>query len=416
MLDQPFFSRKQLNLIIVACVLAILWLSNSSSDETPAVIESRTLASVPLYIQRTELPISTNQHAEQGQQQPGVHTSLSFALPQDTPADHLDARLALRWLQQQLNAAAQTQQTTQPIHLSAQADRLIIRIPHLKVTDARTRLLFNTFSQLPDVPRWQAAQQRLLAERYLDEGEMSQAERWLTQQLRPYSYRPPRDFSAWRDFYQQLFSRAQLHLAVLGEPDEDWLDSLQQQLQTLSSGQRWADNPARKPIPQQRDFELEQVNQPAYIAQLGRILPGLSAPDFPQFQAALAEIKRSAEELGIACQWQLSGPQSQLRLAAYSEQAITPEQLLGRLHSLIEQRSNGELDTLISGLIDNIEAADDSLEQQWRLLENLAFYQLPTDFQRQQLHTLKQLDADTLRRRSLALLEPGAYLQAQEHP
>lgn len=419
MFTKPLFSRRQLNIIIFVTALAIVLLSASGRREDLPVIERHQLGEVSLYALADDSD--------------GQRLRLSFALPAQYPGDGLAVQVLKQLLLEPLGHLPQRPEWRQwqaRLGAAIQPDRLQIDLALAADADPGPLLdaLLQRLQQPIDAASWRQAQQQQQARRYLDSQSQSSAESLMRAWLAPRAPAAELRFAPWQAFRQQLLSRSQLTLSLMGADVEEHLVSLRRSLQALPLGTRWPTEPTPSAARQPSLAEPSATREPApsqsqslagpgaYRLLLGRHTAGRRNDQFANELLAIQVIQNSARTLNIDSHWTPLAEQGLLRLTASGAAPIVAEQLLQQLRQQASASGDEGLDSSRQTLIDRVYQQRQDPSLQFDQLETIAFYRLPVDYLERFVNQLEQLSLPALRDRILTLLDPRQFYRILEGP
>ena len=405
MFDKPLFSSKQLNIIIIVTLIAIVLLTASGNRPDLPELNVEQILQVPTYW--------TENSSEDE-----LILSFSFALPKARMGNHPDTRLLFNLLRSDLNKLSKHPDTVDSqteISLRSMADRLQItlKIPEPKENVATVlNLLFPHLMGSLDPNQWQQERIKQYARSYLDNqstnSSLLQLQQWLQGSL------PTKmsNYSAWQQFRQQLMSRSQLRIAILSPNPEMTLKQLQDSLSLLPLNVTWQQESPTSYSLQQRT--ISTLNN--YQLWMARHTVGKDSKGFMDELVALKQLRELAEALNITASFTPLATRSQLLLHLNTTEVISAQSVIERLQMRLLQTDNKTLDTTKQKMIDRLHENSQNSSLLIEQLEAIAFYQLPVNYLQQLNTRIQQLDADELRQQVEALLDPQMYHWILEEP
>ena len=352
---KPLFSRRQLNLIIIVCVAAIALLS---LDPNPwPELQRQQLHNVSVTY--------TNSPDQQSRLQ------LSFALP--NPG--IDAEPAAKLLAELLHLRFQSHDGLSSWQLSLQPDRLTLIQPSIAPSAQQDRQLQQLVELLtrPFEPAIiDEAIRRAQARRHLNRNQPNLREQADTL-LRNPQHQSPADPTAMNQLQQQLFSRAQLRIALLGQEPVQQLAALNALIEPLPPGQPWPS------VSEPFDANAPALQRTANIAL--QSLPGRQQPEFGQallLSRILAELSpvTITQISGAEHSWRLWDLQLETNATARSRLDAT----LSAIQQRIAQQKDWELRHHADQLREQLQHRTEASDTLMPLLDTIAFYQLPLDY------------------------------------
>ncbi|MEH6473782.1 MAG: hypothetical protein V7752_21380 [Halopseudomonas sp.] len=389
----PLFSRRQLNIIIVITAMIIALLSIPS--EPWPQIQRLSLQQVPLsYIVDDDRPFELR---------------LSFALPK-TALLPVEPALALRQLlDHRAGATFSTRLSSDRLTISISAPSSTALAQHLQQLP---RLLLEPFERTAIA----SSVKQHLAQRHINRQQRSavqQADAWLRHHQPPplSATSGPITEDVINLLQQQLFSRSQLRLSLIGPQPETITAELSAMLEQFDIGKSWGQD-ATSPT-------ADQARVTEQLAPVAALQP-LAGRQSAGFAEALL-LSRMLAQLAPEATLQLH-PGAKVSWLIWIEPNRTdtsPTWLATQL-KLIRHRLNTMKDW-------ELERAADDLRQQLehRLLqpqaiadqlEVIAFYQLPVDYLPQFDATIAALTRAEIRQQLLALLQPERFSYPISNP
>ncbi len=398
MFDKPLFSRRQLSLIMLITVIAIVLLTASGQRPALPEIQQQQQHGVPVYWLEKDTESS--------------HLSLDFALPKDTRGDSTAVRLVQQLLLDSLRQ--NVQQPSVAIKLNSHSDRLQITLtaPAGQSLAAVLPPVFKQLQSAVNTEKWHKLRQKQQAQQYLDtqsaDPGWSQMHSW----LRPPQSKYHSDYTRWSNFREQLFSRSQLSVALMAEDTETLLSALQEPLSSMPSGLERRD-PVPITLPPQRQ-QLSTLGE--YQLLLGRHTSGRAASDFAQQLLAVRQLQKLAGALHIYSEWRPLGHDSELILRASSPSVIDTTALLDAITTRLAKIPDEELDSNRAKTIDHLYQRLENPNQLFEQLQAIAFYQLPVNYLDSFVSQIDQLSSSGLRQRIGDLLHSEHYHQISLQP
>lgn len=320
--NKPFFSRTQLNIIMVVVTVAILVLTSGESEVSYPTLQRSELSGAPLYW--TE--------AKGG----NIDIRFSFALPDDSPEPV--RQLVYEQLREQLIDNSAALAPAMPLARDF-PDRFIVGLRVAAQEDLPPAIdaLVSLLSAPVAVERWHERWQQLRARRYLEgrRDEVFGDDSLATQA---------------RQLYQQLFSRRLLSLSLTG-PYPKLEPAIAASIARLPAGSPW---PAVLPL-----------------ATPGTLrLPGRRSAEFPVTRLAVEILQRIGESQNLSIDWRTRAEYSELRTANPTDSLLAQ----------LKQIDSGSLETAKSELLDRFHRRLDGPNSWPEQLETIAFYRLPLDY------------------------------------
>lgn len=384
---KPFFSRKQLNWLIIVLVAVIALLSLTDPGERWPQLQRQQLNGVDVV-----WPLNSPH-------QPAM-ARLVLALPPHLSADSPLTVALTELLEEQL--------TVPPIDGLIQLHRLPDRVRLTLTLDNKQSLptLLQRLRERPSPERLQRAQRRLTAALRLVSSSGNAAlwpplpEITLTGAITT----PPLAL-----IYDNWLSRAQLRIALNRSLDQDLRDQLQG-LEALASGTPWS--AALPPLPAEQTIQRATSS---YQTALLTELPGRQADDYDDQLLALLWLQPIAEASGLRMDWQPRAAGSRIGLFDQRAQPVTADNLLADLQRRVEQRGPVDekwLQRLERRLRNRLGQPLTYLD----LLETIVSYQLPLDSLTRFAATIAAADGQQIQARAVALLDRSAYHVQQVIP
>ncbi|WP_207060692.1 hypothetical protein [Motiliproteus sp. SC1-56] len=357
--DKPLFSRRQLNILMVAVTLAIALLANLDDDSG-----SRSAAEVPT--ERAEVAGVPVYWSSRHRQQPS--TLINLALPAEAKPQRLYAVL------QELTGRLPAE-----VKALRYPDRWTVLLPGAADLASTLSALA---APLPD-NEWQTRLERQRTQRYLQGALPAQA---LTET-------GGNAAAQAANLHRRLLSRAQLSLSLSGTELNP--ASLEQALMRLPAGEPW---PARSEMPEERGP--------------GLALPGRHSPDYPE-TALTARLLTILAEDRAAVEFIPGGLHSRLRirpLQGSSDSAF--KTLRQRLETAPERQLEGLQQQFLSDLQARLEDPEGFAYQQGVQ----AFYRLPLDYWPGFVARIEALSASALTQRALDWLDRAEQSESTDDP
>ncbi|OMH39663.1 hypothetical protein [Motiliproteus sp. MSK22-1] len=410
MFDKPLFNRKQLNIIIIVTLIAIVLLTASGNRPLLPELSLRQIHQVPVY------------WAENGNDD-SLFLSFSFALPPTRMGDHPDTRLLFNQLHKSLNQLSQLPDIANnqaEIALRSLADRLQITLKIPNPVDEASRnnvssiftLLFSHLQNSLDPSQWQQEQKKQSARSYLDNQSTSSSLLQLQQWLRDSVAVEISNYRTWQNFKHQLLSRSQLRIAMLSPDPDVILKQLQDTLPLLPLSDSW-----QPTIP--TNYSLQQRTTSTlgnYHLWMARHTAGKESPAFMDQLVALRQIRELATALNINSDLTTLAARSQLLLHLNTSDTITAQSVMERLQLRLLQTDNKTLNETRQKMIDSLHENSQNPSLLFEQLESIAFYQLPVDYLQQLDSRLELLSHEELRKQINSLLDLQMYHWILETP
>lgn len=352
MFNKPWFSRKQLNIIILVTTLAIALLSMTGPKKLP------TAQLEPL--NGTQMVYMTEKGSSQ-------YLRLSFLLPPGQHASEFAPQLLFRVLQEQL----QQQVSLLPLRARLQHDRIQVDLitSEPPSQQAVTELL-EALAQTGSDPLWLHTAQELQARRYLAQQSNPSPLNQLSPLIGLNQRSQENAVYLWQDFHRQVINRHNLHLSYLGPDIKPWRELLAQGLQLLPTAPHKQQSADQWPQPQR----LNRAPQ-GYQTLMLRQTDGKADREFALQLLSIQLINRllPAETLH---DWVTAGNHGYWLLASQSTEANT---LLLQLQSAIGEFSDRQFQDLQQQTLDQLQQIPENPEALLNQLESINLYQLPLD-------------------------------------
>lgn len=406
--NMPFFSRRQLNLIIAICAVVIALLS-IPTDSWP-LIERQ---------QRQQVEVTAIAEPAGSSQPSALQLRLIFALPKPSLQPKPAAQILHQLLQARLTAAADLSANLRP-------DRLTLQIALSNNTTSQLQPIANLLQQPFAATTVEQAIKRWRAQRYIGRNQRSaeaMALEAIDQQLRHPSlsseeqaaipFDADLSVAVINQLQRQLFHPRQLRISLIGRE----IDAISNEISALASQldqQQPAINQAIDPADAIRPAQTPHINavyqtltgrQQADFATtllLSRILQQLNPTDKVRLYPSA-----TASQLLWLPQHSVTTTEPKQPQTSDSWLTEAIEQSLQQLAAIKDWELERFADQLREQLENRLQQPDTLADQ----LEVIAFYRLPVDYLPQFDATIAALDGAQLRQQLLQLLQPQRFRQ-----
>lgn len=384
MLAKPFFSRKQLSIIIVVTTLAIAVLSTTGPSPLPT-IEKTEVAGKPVFFIDKNDPIG--------------RLRLSFRLPNHGHSSQFQPQLMYQMITERLKQQSiSPADGWPPISLNLQHDRLQLQInaDEPPPEEQLTKLIQWLSDDMPS-DQWNSAAQRLQASRYIQQQSnpnvFTQIAPLIGIELRPESA------DIYHYYQQKLINRSQLSISYVGPDADEWVLAISAMIEALPQERSFLDKPFLWPYPTQKSHQPK-----GYDAILARKTDGYV--DGATIEQSAIYLIQSILDTKQRSSWQAQGTEGLLLMTSRYE---TAETLLKSLERRIVALAPKDIQSRIDQSIDALEMIMDNHEQLLDRVERVAFYNLPLDYLPKLANELNSLDITAVQTKASELLTPEAF-------
>lgn len=386
MFDKPWFTRKQLNIIILVTTLVIALLSMTGPDHVLPRFSQQTIAG-------KDLILADNTDGLQ-------HLRFTFALTPNEQSSALQPQLLFQLLSQRLSQLPITPQDGwPPIALRLQFDRLQLDLAAESTpsTEQLSRLAQWLTAPYSD-QQWLSAMARLKAERYLNQQTGKSPYQQLLPLLGYFTNNEQKNPTAWHDYQQQLFSQAQLSISFLGNDLEDWQPAIERFIKQLPTASPWPEQPSPWSSPQQLSDKPR-----GYQAILAKRTRGKADPDFAVDFISLRLLSQLAN---TDTDWK---PQARDGLWLLLSSHMSAPQLLEQLRKNVRQLSDKMIEDSLASATKQLQSLKDDPKKLLDQMESIHFYQLPIDYLERLQKQFANLPVASIKGRMIELLEPQQF-------
>lgn len=379
MLTKPFFSRKQLSIIIVVTTLAIAVLSTTGPGPLPT-IEKIEIAGNPLYYIDKSDPVG--------------RLRLSFRLPNHGHSSQFQPQLMYQMITDRLKQQSiSPADGWPPISVNLQHNRLQLQInadepPPL---EQLIQLIQWLNDEIPS-QQWDAAAKRLQADRYIQQNSnpsvLTQIAPLIGIEL------SPENAETYHSYQQQLINRSQLSISYVGPDADNWMQATSAMLEFLPQARSTSEQAFFWP------YAIKKNQQPkGYEAILARKTEGYA--DGATLEQAAIYLIRSALMSQERSDWQARDSAGLLLITSRDQ---TADALLNSLKRRLFELAPKEIQSRLEQSVDELEMIADNHQQLLNRVERVALYNLPLDYLPKLAAELASLDPAAVQEESLALL------------
>lgn len=385
MLSKPWFSRKQLNIIIVVTTLVIAILSTTGPKPLPTVKQYSHSSPAVFYVEK-DTPVN--------------RLRFSFKLPEAGHSSQFMPQLLYQLTINRLKQKAIGPEDGWPLlTLSLQHDRLQIQLTGEEAPSAeKLEQMMSWLSADFANDLWYENAKFLKADRYIQHN----SEPSPIHLLAPLIGIPLVDDSDDLDtsYQQKLFNRNNVTISFLGPDSESWLTAATKSIEQLSGYSSRQPTTDLWPYP-------SKLNQPlkGYQSVLAVKTAGLVGDAQPVEQTAVQLILQFRGPT-LSADWQ---PKQNAGLLLLASQQWDAPNLLDDLSHKIESLENEQIDLLVNAQTDALEAMKEQPEQLLDRIEAIGLYQLPLDYLPTLEEAFNNLDALDVKNSALDLLAEGDY-------